>query len=89
LKIDPALEPARTAVLSVDMQNGIVSIYTDNAPEMAGRCTDVLKAARNGCMQVIHVRVGFRPGLPEVSGRNLRFGATVWWKRFSRDGQRW
>jgi nicotinamidase-related amidase len=69
------IDPARTAVLSMDMQNGIVGMYAEHAPELAGRCADVLKAARARSVQVIHVRVGFRPGLPEVSERNLLFGA--------------
>jgi nicotinamidase-related amidase len=75
MKIDPAPDPARTAVLSMDMQNGIVAIYAANAPDLLGRCSDLLKAARSRGMEVIHVRVGFRPGLPEVSDRNLLFGA--------------
>jgi nicotinamidase-related amidase len=69
------IDPARTAVLSMDMQNGILGMYAAHAPELAGRCADVLKAARARSIPVIHVRVGFRPGLPEVSERNLLFGA--------------
>jgi nicotinamidase-related amidase len=75
VKIDPAPVPARTAVLSMDMQSGIVGIYAANAPDLTGRCADVLKAARSRGMRVIHIRVGFRPGLPEVSERNRLFGA--------------
>lgn len=75
MKIEPALTPARTAVLAMDLQNGIVSIYCASDSEMIGRCADVLKAARAARMPVIHIRVGFRPGLPEVSTRNPLFGA--------------
>jgi nicotinamidase-related amidase len=75
MTIDPALDPARTAVLSMDMQNGIVAIYAAHAQDLVGRCADVLKAARSRGMKVIHIRVGFRPGLPEVSERNLLFRA--------------
>jgi nicotinamidase-related amidase len=75
MKIDPVPDPARTAVLSMDMQNGIVAIYAANAPDLVSRCADVLKAARGCGIKVIHIRVGFRPGLPEVSERNLLFGA--------------
>jgi nicotinamidase-related amidase len=75
MKLDPAPDPARTAMLSMDMQNGIVSIYTGNTPELVGRCAEVLKAARSRDTKVIHIRVGFRPGLPEVSERNLLFAA--------------
>lgn len=75
MKIELAPDPTRTAVLSMDMQNGIVGIYAASAPDLVGRCADVLKAARRCGMKVIHVRVGFRPGLPEVSERNALFGA--------------
>ncbi|HTV13902.1 MAG TPA: isochorismatase family cysteine hydrolase [Acidobacteriaceae bacterium] len=75
MAIEFALDPARTAVLSMDMQNGIVGMYAGSAPEMLARCADVLKAARSRKAQVIHIRVGFRPGLPEVSERNMLFGA--------------
>ena len=69
------IDPARTAVLSMDLQNGIVGMYAGNAPEMLPRCADVLKAARSRAAKVIHVRVGFRPGLPEVTERNMLFGS--------------
>jgi nicotinamidase-related amidase len=72
---DLAFDPARTAVLSMDMQNGIVGMYAANAHEMVDRCSDVLKAARRHGFRVIHIRVGFRPGLPEVTERNMLFGA--------------
>jgi nicotinamidase-related amidase len=75
MKIEPALNPARTAVLAMDLQNGIVSIYCTGDPELIARCADVLTAARAAKMPVIHVRVGFRPGLPEISSRNPLFGA--------------
>lgn len=75
MAIELALDPARTAVLSMDMQNGIVGMYAGNAHDLLDRCSDVLKAARARAMKVIHVRVGFRPGLPEISDRNPLFGA--------------
>jgi len=69
------LDPARSAVLSMDNQAGIVSIYTKNDEAMLSRAANVLRQARLKGMLVIHVQVGFRPGLPEVSSRNLLFGA--------------
>lgn len=39
------------------------------------RASGVLRAARSAGMQVIHIQVGFRPGLPEVSSRNKLFAA--------------
>ena len=70
------MDPARTAVLSMDCQAGIVSIYAREGKEaFLGRVARVLEHARTSGMTVIHVQVGFRPGLPEVSSRNPLFGA--------------
>ena len=70
MSIDLAVISARTAVLSMDMQNGIVGIYAGNQPEMVERAAGVLKGARDRGVTVIHIRVGFRPGLPEISAHN-------------------
>ena len=58
----------------MDLQSGIVSMYAKD-PELVGRAAQVLARARSAGMLVVHVKVGFRPGLPEVSGRNQLFGA--------------
>ena len=68
-------DPARTAVLAMDCQVGIVSIYAKPPEEFLGLAASVLAAARKAGMPVIHVQVGFRPGLPEVSSRNTLFAA--------------
>jgi nicotinamidase-related amidase len=70
-----ALVPARTAVLSMDMQSAIVSVYAKDRPDLLERAAGVLKEARRLGMTIIHVRVGFRPKLPEVSSRNPLFAA--------------
>jgi nicotinamidase-related amidase len=68
--------PAHTAVLSIDGQTGILSIYTkDDKEAFLTRAASVLNHARAAGMTVIHLQVGFRPGLPEVSSRNVLFGA--------------
>jgi len=68
--------PAHTAVLSMDCQTGIVSIYTkDDKDAFLTRAANFLTHARVTGMIVIHVQVGFRPGLPDVSSRNILFGA--------------
>jgi nicotinamidase-related amidase len=68
--------PAHTAVLSMDCQTGIVSIYTkDDKDAFLTRAASVLNHARATGITVIHVQVRFRPGLPEVSSRNVLFGA--------------
>ena len=61
------LDPARTAVLSMDCQLGIVSIYTREAKDaFVARAASVLNHARSVGIRVIHVQVGFRPGLPRT-----------------------
>ncbi|HUB53523.1 MAG TPA: isochorismatase family cysteine hydrolase [Terracidiphilus sp.] len=72
---DIKFEHARTAVLAMDCQAGIVSIYVPEHDEFLARANSVLGAARKAGMTVIHVQVGFRPGLPEISSRNKLFGA--------------
>ena len=70
------LDPAHTAVLSMDCQTAIVSIYAkDDQDGFLARASSVLRHARASGMTVIHVQVGFRPGLPEVSSRNRLFAA--------------
>ena len=59
----------------MDCQSGIVSQYVKPADEFLARASRVLKAARQAHMPVIHVRVGFRPGLPEIGDRNKLFAA--------------
>ena len=66
----------RAAILSMDLQTAIVSIYAKSQPDFSPRVASVLKEARERAMTVIHVQVGFRPGFPEVSERNQLFGAT-------------
>jgi len=64
-----------TALLGMDCQAGIVSVYAKPPEEFVQRASSVLKAARRSGMPVILVEVGFRPGLPEVSGNNKLFAA--------------
>ena len=62
--------PAHTAVLGMDCQTGVVSFYAKPSEPFLERCSSVLRAARKAGIAVIHVKFGFRPGLPEVSMRN-------------------
>jgi nicotinamidase-related amidase len=75
MPIQPALDPARTAVLSMDMQSAIVSIYVGDQDAFTSRAAEVLRRCRKRGVTVIHIQVGFRPGLPEVSSRNALFVA--------------
>jgi nicotinamidase-related amidase len=75
MAIDPPLNPARTAVLSMDMHTGIVSIYASDQKGFTSRAASVLGRCRERGMTVIHIQVGFRPGFPEISPRNALFNA--------------
>jgi nicotinamidase-related amidase len=50
-----------------------VSQYVKPPDEFLGRAGRVVVHARATGMPVIHVRVGFRPGLPEIGDRNRLF----------------
>jgi len=67
--------PAHTALLGMDCQTAIVSIYAKPQEPFLERCLSVLRGARKVGMSVIHVKVGFRPGLPEVTMRNRLFAS--------------
>jgi nicotinamidase-related amidase len=69
------LDPKRTAVLSMDLHAGIVAIYTPGDAGYLDRVSGVLHAARNRGLRVMHVKVGFRPGFPEVSEKNALMNA--------------
>jgi nicotinamidase-related amidase len=76
MAIDPPLDSARTAVLSMDLQAAIVGLYTaDQEQVLIARAAEVLLRARELSLPVIHIQVGFRRGLPEVNPRNTLFGS--------------
>jgi nicotinamidase-related amidase len=69
------LDPLHTAVLAMDCQTGVVSVYAKEQDDFLRRASSVLRAARARGMLVVQVQVGFRPGVPEVSSRNKLLGA--------------
>lgn len=71
----PAFDPAHTAVLAMDCQAGIVTVYAKPPEQFIERSAAVLHAARAADMPVIFIQVGFRPGLPEVSSKGKLFAA--------------
>jgi nicotinamidase-related amidase len=75
MALETPLDPARTAVLSMDMQAAIVSIYAGGDAGLVTRAARVLGRCRECGTTVIHVQVGFRPGLPEIHPRNALFAA--------------
>lgn len=69
------LDVDHAAVLSMDLQTAIVSIYAKGQADLLTHTASVLKKARDLKLGVIHVQVGFRPGLPEINSRNLLFSS--------------
>jgi nicotinamidase-related amidase len=64
-----------TALLAMDCQTGVVSVYAKSQDDFIMRASAALRAARTAGMLIVQVQVGFRPGLPEVSGHNKLFAA--------------
>jgi nicotinamidase-related amidase len=63
-----------TALLVMDMQNGIVERFADSTSVLEP-FQAAISAARSADMPVIYVRVAFRDGFPEVSPNNKSFSA--------------
>lgn len=57
----------KTALLVMDLQNGIVSRFTEK--ELVS-IQKAVEATRKHAIPVIHVRIAFREGYPEVNPRN-------------------
>ena len=60
----------RTAFVTLDIQTALVGFYAKEVPDFLPTVTSLLACAHNLNATVIHVKVGFRPGFPEVSERN-------------------
>jgi len=71
---DLTVEVAHTAVLSMDLQAGVVSVYVKEDGFVA-RVQRLLASARRAGVRIVHVKVGFRPDVPEASPRNLFLSA--------------
>ncbi len=64
----------KTALLVMDVQNGIVERLANKAEYLASVNAAVASAHKKHIL-VIYIVVGFRPGFPEVSARNKSFQA--------------
>lgn len=79
-------DPQRTAMLCMDFQTGIVQNFAGaDADGLLERTAALLDAARATGAMVGYVRVGFRPGYPEVSANNQSFSAIRSSGRFEGD----
>ena len=68
------VDVAHTAILSMDLQAGIVSVYVKDE-SFVSRAARTLQTARTAGLPVVHVKVGFRPLVPEASPRNMFLSA--------------
>ena len=68
-----SFDPIHSAILSMDLQAGIVAVYAQGG-ELVTRAGTILRRARDAELTIIHVKVGFRPGLPEIHERNMLLG---------------
>ncbi|KQL38891.1 isochorismatase [Bacillus sp. FJAT-25509] len=64
----------KTALLVMDLQNGIVSRFGENQ-DILKPFQKAVEAARQNHIPVVFVRVGFSEGYPEVSPQNKIFSA--------------
>jgi nicotinamidase-related amidase len=66
----------RQALLVMDMMNGVVARFNDaGSAKLVERLRRAVEHAREAGIPVIHVRVAFRDGYPEVSPANKSFSA--------------
>lgn len=70
-----AFDLKRAALLSMDLQAGVVSIYVKD-DGFIPRVAAVIEGARGAGLTIVHVKVGFRPNVPEANPRN-RFLSAV------------
>jgi nicotinamidase-related amidase len=60
---------ADAALVTLDLQQGVVATYAKE-PAFISRAAAVVAEARRARVPIIHVKVGFRPGVPEANPRN-------------------
>jgi nicotinamidase-related amidase len=73
-----------TALLLMDVQQGLVDRFAGDEGYLS-RVAGAAGAARRAGIRIIYVVVTFRPGYPEVSPRNKRFGAIAGTGRLTED----
>jgi nicotinamidase-related amidase len=71
------IDPRSAALLVMDYQVDTLTRFMTAAQsaEVSACVPELIAAARDAGMMVIHVVVAFRPGHPEISPRNLGFSA--------------
>ena len=74
---------ASTALLIMDVQQGIVARFAGDGDGYLARLAAAIAAARAADVMVGYVTIAFRPGYPEVSDRNKTFAAIAGSGRFT------
>jgi nicotinamidase-related amidase len=64
-----------TALLVMDMQNGIVERFAERSAGLLATLAQTAAVARSASIPVLFVRVAFRDGAPEANARNQSFSA--------------
>ncbi|THD78553.1 MAG: cysteine hydrolase [Phenylobacterium sp.] len=79
------LDVGGSALLLIDLQEFLVENHVPKevAPQLLERTGGLLAAARDLGMLVLHVKVAFRPGHPEISPRNKVFAGLRGTKLFT------
>jgi len=67
------IDPASTAVLSLDVQEGLLGFVPEAQSAIPAAARTVATARRRGC-RLFHVGLGFEPGYPEILPGHPRFG---------------
>jgi nicotinamidase-related amidase len=62
---------SKTALLLLDLQQGILERFKDDAAQYLSRVSETISAARAAGIHIIYVKTCFRPGHPEISSRNF------------------
>jgi nicotinamidase-related amidase len=75
-------EGSVSVLLVMDVQRGIVERFPAGDGYLE-RLATAIAAARTGGLPVVYVKLGFRPGHPEVSPRNLTFSQAAAAGRFA------
>jgi nicotinamidase-related amidase len=67
------LERAHTALLVMDFQSEVVTLFGDKASPALAHAAELCAGARAAGVPIAYVVVGFRPGYPELNRRNAAF----------------
>jgi nicotinamidase-related amidase len=66
------LEPSKTALLTLDVQKGVMG-FAPGTEAILPNAAKVVETARKNKFLVVHVGIGFEPGYPEVGSKNTTF----------------